>query len=129
MSYSRDRMIAELKRVVAPELRVIGFRGSFPHFRRATETQVDLLTFQFATGGGQFVIEVGRFPPQGYMLYGKLIPAAQVKMGHLLRRLRLGARDEDSDHWFNYESGEYARIAESVVPYIRGQAADWWSSA
>ena len=129
MSHSRDRMIAELKRVAVPELRAIGFKGSFPHFRRASDTQVDLLTFQFSAGGGRFVVEIGKFPPQGYVLYGKLIAAAEVKMAHLLRSLRLGAKDESSDHWFNYESGDYARIAESVVPYIRGQAAEWWSNA
>ncbi len=127
MSQSRDQMIAELKRVVVPELRAIGFKGSFPHFRRVTDARVDLLTFQFSTGGGQFVVEIGKFPAQGYVHYGKLIPAAEVKMGHLLWRLRLGARDEGSDHWFNYQSGDYARLAESVVPYIRGQASDWWS--
>ena len=47
------------------------------------------------------------FPPEGYELYGKLIPATEVKMMHLLRRLRLGAKDESSDHWFNYDGGDY----------------------
>jgi len=122
-------MIAELKRVAVPVLRTLGFKGSFPHFRRATETQNDLLTFQFSTGGGKFVIEIGSFPPSGYEWRFKLVPAAEVRMSHLLRRLRLGAKDEDSDHWFNYDDGEYARVAESVVPFIRGQAEEWWSHA
>lgn len=110
-------------------LRSLGFKGSFPHFRRETDTRIDLLTFQFSMGGGQFVIEIGSFPPAGYELYGKLVPAAEVKMRHLLRRLRLGAKDESSDHWFNYDGGDYAGVAASVVPYIRGQAIEWWSSA
>jgi hypothetical protein len=129
MSQSRDAMIAGLKRVAVPVLRSLGFKGSFPHFRRATDTQIDLLTFQFSMGGGQFVVEVGTFPPEGYKLYGELIPAADVKMRHLLRRLRLGAKDESSDHWFNYDSGDYPRVAQSVLRYIRGQAVDWWSHA
>jgi hypothetical protein len=122
-------MIAELKRVAVPALRSLGFKGSFPHFRRVTDDQIDLLTFQFSMGGGHFAIEIGKFPPEGYRLYGKLIPAAEVKMMHLLRRMRLGAKDESSDHWFNCDGGDYARVAESVVPFIRGQAVDWWSSA
>jgi len=129
MSQSRDAMIAELKRVAVPVLRALGFKGSFPHFRRTMDTRIDLLTFQFSTGGGEFVIEIGSFPPTGYELYGKLVPAAEVKMRHLLRRLRLGARDESSDHWFSYANGDYATVAASVVPYIRGQAVEWWSHA
>ncbi len=48
MSASRDEMIAELKRVVVPVLRELGFRGSFPPFRRTGDTRVDLLLFQFS---------------------------------------------------------------------------------
>jgi hypothetical protein len=129
MSQSRDAMIAELKRAAVPVLRSLGFKGSFPHFRRASDAQVDLLTFQFSMGGGQFVVEVGTFPPGGYASYGELIPAAEVKMRHLLRRLRLGAEDESGDHWFDYDRGDYPRVAESVVKCIRGQAVEWWSHA
>src|SRR5262245_57260303 len=106
MSQPRDAMIAELKRVAIPVLRSLGFKASFPHFRRATDTRIDLLTFQFSSGGGQFVIEIGSFSAAGYELYCKLIPAAEVKMMHLLRRL--GAMDENSDHWFKYDTGDYA---------------------
>lgn len=128
MSRSRDEMIRELKRVVVPVLRSLGFKGSFPHFRRASGPQIDLLTFQFSMGGGRFVVEIGKFPSEGYELYGTLIPAAEVRMPHLLRRMRLGAKDESGDHWFDYDGGDCAGVAASVVPYIRGQAGAWWSS-
>ncbi len=129
MSRSRDAMIAELKRVAIPVLRSLRFKGSFPHFRRETDTRIDLLTFQFSMGGGQFVIEIGSFPSAGYELYGRMVPAAEVKVRHLLRRLRLGATDESSDHWFRYDNGDFAVVASSVVPYILGQAAVWWSNS
>jgi hypothetical protein len=129
MSLSRDRMIAELKQIVMPELRSLGFKGTFPHFRRTTDDQVELLTFQFSMGGGQFVVEIGKFPSTGYELYGKLIPAAEVKMSHLLRRLRLGASDEATDHWFHFEEGNCDEVAASIIPYVRNQAVNWWSSA
>lgn len=122
-------MIAELKRIAVPVLRALGFKGSFPHFRRETEAQIDLLTFQFSMAGGQFVIEIGTFPSEGYRLYDKVIPATQVKMRHLLRRLRLGAKNENSDYWFNYDASDYTRVAELVIPYIHGQASKWWSNA
>ncbi|MEX2174453.1 MAG: DUF4304 domain-containing protein [Pirellulaceae bacterium] len=41
----------------------MGFRGSFPHFRRVGGRRIDLLTFQFSMFGGQFVVEVGKFRP------------------------------------------------------------------
>lgn len=127
MSASRDEMVAELKRVVVPALRGLGFKGAFPHFRRTTATQVELLTFQFSVNGGQFVVEVGKFPPDGYQAFDRFIPAAEVKMRHLLRRLRLGAKGESGDHWFNFDRGNYAKVAESVLPYLHGQAAKWWA--
>jgi hypothetical protein len=120
-------MIAALKRTVVPVLRELGFKGSFPHFRRTLDSRVDLLTFQFYSSGGQFVVEVGSFPSTGYMHYGKLIPPEKVRMPHLLSRLRLGAKDEGSDHWFGFEAGNFEEVAGSVVPYIRGQAVEWWS--
>ncbi len=94
-----------------------------------TDSQIDLLTFRFSMGGGQFVVEVGSVPPAGSQLYGRLVPAPEVKIHHLLRRLRLGATDESRDHWFNFESGDYGGVAASVVPYIRGQAVEWWARA
>src|SRR4051794_35887 len=126
MSRSRDIMIAELKRTVVPVLRGLGFRGSFPHFRRVDESQVEMLTFQFSSAGGEFVVEIGKFPLEGYRLRCRVIPACEVKMSHLLRRFRLGAKDEDSDHWFNYKRGDYGEVAESVVSHLRGQALEWW---
>jgi hypothetical protein len=129
VSVSRDAMIEELKRTVVPVLRDLGFRGSFPHFRRSGDKQIDLLTFQFASGGGRFVVEVGKFPADGYELAGAHLSPEKVKMRHLLRRLRLGAKGVNDDHWFDFEDGDYARAAEAVVPYVRGQAARWWSRA
>jgi hypothetical protein len=40
-----------------------------------------------------------------------------------------GHEGESGDHWFPYEAGDYERVAQSVVPLIRGQAMRWWSRA
>jgi Domain of unknown function (DUF4304) len=129
MSQSRDEMIDALKRKVVSVLRELGFKGSFPHFRRTSANQVQLLTFQFSMGGGQFVVELGKFPATGYQSHEGLIPPEKVKMRDLLRRLRLGAKNIDSDHWFNYDRGNYDEVAESIIPLIRGQAERWWARA
>jgi Domain of unknown function (DUF4304) len=66
MSEPRDQMIAALREVVVPVLRNMGFSGSFPHFRRIRESQIDLLTFQFDRHGGSFVVEVATCAPEGF---------------------------------------------------------------
>jgi hypothetical protein len=49
---AREKIDAALKEHVVPVLRIIGFKGSPPHFRRNTGQQIDLLTFQFDRNGG-----------------------------------------------------------------------------
>jgi hypothetical protein len=122
-------MIAELKKTAVPVLRELGFKGSFPHFRRIGPERVDVLTFQFSSWGGSFVVEIGACPPKGFKSCGKLIPPQKVKVMHLYRRMRLGAADEHRDHWFHFEKGNYAQVADAVAPLIRGQGEAWWKAA
>ena len=129
MAGAREEMIAELKRVVVPVLRELGLKGTFPHFRRVTGRQVELLTFEFSAYGGLFVVEVGKFPPEGVELGGETIPAEKVRLRHLLRRVRLGPGTEDEEHWFDFERNEPATVAESIVPWVRGQAVEYWKKA
>jgi hypothetical protein len=87
-------------------LRDMGFRGSFPHFRRARGLQLDLLVFQFSRWGGSFVVELGYCPVGGYTsLSGEHYPPNKVQVHHLhyQQRLRLGSRrPEVADHWFQF---------------------------
>ena len=107
MSNSRDRMIAALRKVVVPVLRDMGFSGSFPHFRRIRDSQIDLLTFQFNRDGGSFVVEVAFWAPDGFTThYEKHIPPNKVRAHdiHPRQRLRLGSHPpEKADHWFYHE--------------------------
>ena len=52
---ARAAMEVALKKIVVPELRTLGVRGSFPHFRRVEKQRIDLLSFQFYSSGGSFV--------------------------------------------------------------------------
>ena len=52
-------MIRAIRERVVPELRRVGFKGSFPHFHREAKGGRDLLMFQFNKHGGGFWGEAG----------------------------------------------------------------------
>ena len=133
MSQSRDQMLAALREIVLPVLRDLGFRGSFPHLRRARATQIDLLTFQFSRWGGSFVVEVAFCGPDGFTTaYGKHVPSGKVRAHdiHPAQRLRLGSHPPtQADHWFSFETERasvYADAALEVLPWLRGQAEQFY---
>jgi hypothetical protein len=118
---SRAAMTAELKRVVVPVLRELGYAGTFPHFRRAGGKRVSLLSIQFSSWGGKFCVEVGTFPADGYERDGEVIPADRVRIRDLGRRTRVGPEDGDGDRWFDFDGGDYPAVAEAVIPYVRAR--------
>lgn len=140
---ARKAMDAALKSVVVPVLREIGFRGSFPHFRRIRDAQIDLLGFQYNKYGGSFVVEVAKWPAQGFESGWKTSVAPEkATVIDTRTRLRLGSAWPSkgaSDHWFefgprNLESTpdslelprHYAAIAHQVVERIKEQGERWW---
>ena len=134
MSEARDKMIAALKERVVPTLRDMGFRGSFPHFRRQRGEQLDLLTFQFSQWGGSFVVEIAHCPAAGCTLHtGETISPdkARVHHQHYRNRLRLGVRPppNNRDHWFQFEpdiQSIYSDTALEVLPLLGSQAEHYW---
>ena len=131
MSNSRDQMITALREVIFPVLRAMSFSGSFPHFRRIRDTQIDLLTFQFSRYGGSFVVEVARCEPDGFTtLWGKHIPPKKVRAHDINNRLRLGSNPpEHQDHWFYFEParpGIYTDAALQLLPLLHSQAEQYW---
>lgn len=134
MSETRDRMIVELKALVIPQLKKLGFRGSFPHFRRPQELQIDLLTFQFSRWGGSFVVEVAKCSAEGVTTHwGKFIPPNKVNAHDVFPRLRLGSNPpKEVDHWFDFESASYGeqiyRMMSEEVLMCMPQAERFWDS-
>lgn len=130
-------MIAALKAHVQPVLKARGFRGSFPHFRRLTESRIHLLTFQFDKWGGGFVVEIAWCPSAGVTMYwGEKVPPNKVTAHDMNNRLRLGSSANAPDHWFRYDqpgwslfSDPYERAAREVLPYLDEQAESYWSKA
>jgi hypothetical protein len=122
MSESHDGMVKALKALVVPRLRELGFVGSFPHFRRRSETRLDLLMFQFDRYGGGFVLELGQCPPVDLVLHGgKRVAVDEIRafQPHISQRARIqhrrGPRRED---WFRYDDGDYEHTARAVLPFI-----------
>ena len=134
MSESRNKMISALKEVVVPTLRDMGFRGSFPHFCRHRSEQLDLLTFQFGSWGGSFVVEIAYCPAAGYTApHGVTIPPerARVYDQGFSSRLRLGVRPppNNRDHWFKFEPEHptiYRDTAQQILPLLHSQAEHYW---
>jgi uncharacterized protein DUF4304 len=126
-------MIEALKKIVVPELRAKGFKGSFPHFHRDCGDYRHLVSFQFNKYGGSFVVEVGRCSAQGLEKLGRQIPPTEVTVFHLhpAERIRLGKGPSESDHWFHFDGGipwdRYNRAAKAVVPHLSAEAETWWN--
>lgn len=121
-------MISELKKIVIPELRKRGFRGSFPHFRRIGTVKIDLMTFQFDRYGGGFVIEVGTCSSNGMThSWGEYVPPNKVTAHDLDTRMRL---KESDGQWFRYDTEGaaediYEQIAKEVLEHF-SEAEDYW---
>ena len=133
-------MIAALKEHVIPLLREKQFKGSYPHFRRITESQIDLLTFQFDKYGGGFVVEVSNCPADGFKTYwGEHIEPKKVKAHDTdpNDRIRLGPKKLwVRDYWFRFEKKswfamnphyEFTETAKAVIPYIEVEAETFWA--
>ena len=134
---SRQEIDAELKRNVVPALRATGFKGSMPHFRRIhDDDHVDLLTFQFASAGGSFVVEIGFADPQRNNLhFKKETPPNKLRVSQTNVRHRLGAADGVSDFWFAHIdsritgiTGNPVTLADKVLLLLDSDAEPWWAS-
>lgn len=130
----RKKMDLALKNIVVPVLREQGFKGSYPHFRRYNENNIDLITFQFNKWGGSFVVELATCPIEGItMSWGEKIPPNKVNAHHLNERYRLGAKSLDEDGiWFDFENAElmedYDNVARHVLDLLKTANKDWISS-
>jgi hypothetical protein len=127
MKDARQEMNAQLKTDVVPHLRSIGFRGSLPHFRRITDTGVDLLTFQFRLGGGRFVVEAAyKAPYKVTAEWENRVPPEKLTAHDLNKRRRIGRKILGlDDPWFDFSALEYSKAAQQVIASLP-EAEDYW---
>jgi Domain of unknown function (DUF4304) len=115
----RETVILELKRVVQPHLRALGFSGSFPHFRKIGQATIDLVTFQFDRSGTGFVIEIARCPPEGIVTHwGERILPNKTKAWdvHPKSRKRIQPKvGGGTDAWFRFDKTTPSAVAAEVL--------------
>ena len=126
----RNDMVAALQGVFVPALRERDFKGSLPHFRRIRSDRIDLLTVQFDSHGGGFIVEVAKCDPTGLTtVWGKQIPPDRVSAWdlHPSQRHRLGSPGPGRDgRWFRFDDGTRPNTAaKAAVGYLR-EADRWW---
>ncbi|MBB2483587.1 DUF4304 domain-containing protein [Bacillus sp. APMAM] len=123
-------MISALKKIVVPELRERGFKGSFPHFRRIFENKIDLITFQFDKYGGGFVIEIGVCSPEGVIHHwGEKVLPNKVTAHDLIPDSRLRLKGNIGE-WFRYDVNNvfgdiYEKVANKALTQLN-KAEEYW---
>lgn len=134
-SKQRKSMDTALKQVVVPFLREQGFKGSYPHFRRINENNIDLLTFEFNKWGGSFAVELGICPKDGVLSWeGDKIPLNKINVYDVEDRLRLGNKTfaDGNGIWFDFENAvteeDYKNVAEKVLKLINISDTSWITS-
>jgi hypothetical protein len=129
MYEARKKMNKALTATVIPKLREIGFKGSFPHFRRVTQIEVHLITFQFDRNGGGFVIEIAKSPNQPFKTsWGAIIEPNKLTAHDLNKRTRIHPKgllkNSATDDWFRYDKlqslfgNKYSKVAKQVLKQI-----------
>lgn len=132
-SNERKMMDSALKKVAIPFLREHGFKGSFPHFRRKNESNIDLITFQFNRWGGSFVVELATCSIEGLTTHwGEQVPPHKVTAHDINERFRLGAKSKNEDGiWFDFENAKseenFEKVASDVVDLLNILDRSWIS--
>lgn len=118
----RAEMDAAIKAIVIPCLRGLGFKGSPPNFRRERDGACDILTLQFGSAGGAFVVELGRVGLEGFDFHGRHIPPAKASTRYLQHRHRLGGPlppEPSRDSWYVYCDQNAEMVAREVCEDLR----------
>lgn len=137
MTLGRQNMQDAIKRIVVPEIRALGFKGSLPHFRRRGKGEHQMLMLFYNKYGGSFYVEAGRVSDQRVLELqrlwedaGKSLAESSLTVGHCSERARLGSKGfvAEQDHWFvfgpdNSGSSVYRHQAVSVYNNIAMQVA------
>ncbi|CAN5401880.1 hypothetical protein BH11CYA1_BH11CYA1_04530 [soil metagenome] len=131
-----DDMREQLKQGVVPYLRSIGFKGSFPQFRRNHEVGIDVLTFQFDKWGNpSFCVEYGftsQFVSSSLGTQAPITPKNLTTYDVAMRnRRRLNPQNIESkpnygDHWYTY-SADSPKPCTAQVLIDLSIAIAWWA--
>ena len=122
------KMNSSLAEIVIPQLCKIGFKGSFPHFRRILAEEIHLITFQFDRQGGGFIIKITKAKNEPFKTYwGKIITQKKLTTHDLNNRVRIHPKgileNSTPENWFRYDKFNlfidiYAKISKDVLKQI-----------
>lgn len=128
LSEAKKVMIRHLKTTIVPDLKGMGFIGTFPHFRRERNGRYEFVSFQFWSTGGRFVIECGSGTPKDFEYpLAKDLPFEKLHYGHTYptTRRRIRPNDTVGDYWFTFsdfiddiEFVNLAQFVKSLLPKI-----------
>ncbi|MGE6451501.1 DUF4304 domain-containing protein [Shewanella baltica] len=135
----RKQVETELKRLVVPTLREMGFKGSFPNFYRCAGEFVSLLNFQFYSSGGSLCINISfADPARENVNFRKETEPKKLTISQTTERARLGATSQKGDYWFSFGKTSYGELrgspaqveemAEKINNLLKVQAEPWWVS-
>lgn len=129
---NRSEMIPRIKEIIVPQLREWGFKGSYPHFRRANDEGFDLLSFQFNRHGGSFLIELSVAYPMRteyrncYFVGNEPLEKEikKINVSNTFARYRVRNR---KDEWFRYEMRNKKKVAEKALKKL-SSAIKWFEN-
>lgn len=120
-----------IKEIVIPFLRSKNFKGSYPHFRRENDSQLNLLTFQFSLYSSKFVVEISNCPKDGYTTsWGKILKPSECRVNYMGHRSRIGSKKHKTDYWYDFEKETllgniYKKRAREIIDNWE-EAEQWW---
>lgn len=133
MNLEKKQMIDSLKRIFIPEIRKLGFKGSFPHFRKTENVITNLLTFQFDRNGGGFVIEIANHAGNEFKTsWDKVIPLSKLTAHDLYIRKRIYPETEEEPNgtydWFRYDiKANFDELSCKAILKIPAMEKYWMS--
>lgn len=129
----REKMDIAIKEISIPFLRELGFKGSYPHFRREKDGKLNLLTFQFSLYSSRFVVEIANCPVEGYRMGpDKFFKPSECRVHYMGHRWRIGSERNNTDYWYSFEKEPllgniYKKRAKEIVDNWQ-EAEQWWAA-
>jgi hypothetical protein len=126
----RKKMDLALKEITIPFLKEQGFKGSFPHFRREKNNNVNLLTFQFSLYSQKFIVEISNCSINEFTnSLGKKLNPPEYRVHFMGNRFRLGSRKK-TGCWYDFAiepslGNIYNKRAQEIISDWE-EAEKWW---
>lgn len=111
-----------LKKVAVPVLRMQGFKGSHPHFRRIVGDHIRVIGFQFSQWGPCFYVELGVCGLEGTTFGTVHYPPENIKFYQTHFRRRVGRLPYD------FTESDASEIAGDVAFLLQNIESEWGQS-